>query len=515
MGARRAQQGSLAASACVLAAATALAVAPADVGDAAERVAAEAGKPGGKPGKGARKRERLRRMRRANRRQKRPNVIVVMTDDQNDSMEGLPRTVQLLGGRGTTFRNSYVSFPLCCPSRATFLTGQFAHNHGVVHTDLPNGYNGLDHTNTLPVWLRSSGYRTAMVGKYLNSYGIDDGIPEPVPDAREIPPGWAEWYALTAAHDQRRYDFKMNENGKIRRYGFGGRNYVTDVLASKAVTFVKRRAPRPKPFFLWFNPTAPHGEARPDPSRSRDPTPALRHFGRLGNALAPRTPNFDEADVSDKPGPIAASPPLSDAEIDEIDRRHRGRIESLLAVDDAVKRLVGKVRKAGDMRKTYFFFTSDNGLLLGAHRLLFKRYIYEESTRVPLIVRGPRFPAGAVRDQLVSNVDLAPTIAELARVIPRRPPDGRSLLGPAVNPGAGAGREILFENRVAGGSAGLRSGQWVYLDNGPGETDELYDLAADPFQLDSLHASPGHAAIRNQLKARLQAVRNCAGGACP
>jgi arylsulfatase A-like enzyme len=184
-------------------------------------------------------------------------------------------------------------------------------------------------------------------------------------------------------------------------------------------------------------------------------------------------------------------------------------------VDDAVKRLVGKVRKAGDMRKTYFFFTSDNGLLLGAHRLLFKRYIYEESTRVPLIVRGPRFPAGAVRDQLVSNVDLAPTITELARVVPRRPPDGRSLLGPALNPSAGAGREILFENQVGGGSAGLRSGQWVYLDNGPGETDELYDLAADPFQLDSLHASPGHAAIRNQLEARLQAVRNCAGGACP
>ncbi len=465
--------------------------------------------------KGKVKRERLKKQRKANAKQKRPNVIVVMTDDQNDSMLGLELTQRLLAAKGTTFRNSYVSFPLCCPSRATLLTGQYSHNHGVYSIQLPNGYNGLDHANTLPVWLRRSGYRTAMVGKYLNGYGIDDGIPEPVPDAREIPPGWAEWYGLTGGLEQRRYKYKLNEQGKVRYYRRGGKNYVTDVLASKAVRFVKRRAPKPKPFFLWFNPTAPHGEAGVPPGATRDPQPAIRHWGRYEHATAPRTPNFDEADVSDKPEPVSSAPALSGGQIADIDRRYRSSIESLLAVDEAVKRIVGKLRKARDLRRTYIFFTSDNGLLLGAHRLLFKSFIYEESTRVPLIVRGPKFPAGVVREQLVSNVDLTPTIAALAKVTPRRVMDGRSLVGPARDPGAGADREILFESQVYGGSAGLRDGRFVYLDNGPGLTPELYDLAEDPFQLDSLHASPAHAAIRAKLEARLAQIRACAGPACP
>jgi arylsulfatase A-like enzyme len=470
---------------------------------------------GAAKGNGKGKRERLQQQRKANAQQKRPNVIVVMTDDQNESMLGMELTQRLLGAQGTTFRNSYVSFPLCCPSRATFLTGQYSHNHGVYSTELPNGYNGLDHTNTLPVWLRRSGYRTAMVGKYLNGYGIDDQIPEPVSDAREIPPGWSEWYGLTGGLEQRRYKYKLNEQGKVRYYKQGGRNYVTDVLASKAVSFVKRRAPKPKPFFLWFTPTAPHGEAGVPLGATRDPAPALRHLGRYELATAPRTPNFDETDVSDKPASISSAPPLSGEEIADIDRRYRGRLESLLAVDEAVKRIVGKLRKARDLGRTYIFFTSDNGLLMGSHRLLFKNFVYEESTRVPLIVRGPKFPAGAVRDQLVSNVDLAPTIAALTGVAPGLVMDGRSLVGPANNTSLGTGRELLFENGVNGGSAGIRGGNFVYLDNGPADTPELYDLAADPFQLESLHANPAYDAIRGQLAARLAQIRGCAGLACP
>ncbi|MGZ5312511.1 MAG: sulfatase family protein [Solirubrobacterales bacterium] len=468
----------------------------------------------GKPTKAKRKRERLREMRRKNRRQKRPNVIVVMTDDQNESMQGLPSTARLLGGRGTTFANSYVSFPLCCPSRATFLTGQYAHNHGVISTDLPNGYNGLDHANTLAVWLRSSGYRTAMVGKYLNGYGIDDGIPEPVTDAMEIPPGWADWFALTSGLEQRRYKYKVNDNGRIRWYKRATRNYVTDVLASRAVDFVKRQAPKPKPFFLWFNPTAPHGEAGVFANATRDPLPAPRHMGAAGEIPAPRPPNFDEEDVSDKPAAVQERPRLSNEEIADIDRRHRGRIESLLAVDEAVARLIGRVRKAGDKRKTYVFFTSDNGVLLGAHRLIFKNFLYEESLRVPLIVRGPGFPAGAIRSQPVSNVDLAPTITQLAKARPGLAFDGRSLLPVARDPVYGAERELLFESQAYDGSAGIRSGRWVYLDDNAQGT-ELYDLSADPFQLESLHASTAHEAIRDQLAARLAQIRTCAGASCP
>ncbi|CAN5474523.1 sulfatase [soil metagenome] len=467
-------------------------------------------------GKGKKtKAERKRALRRKNARQKRPNVVVIMTDDQNNTMEGLPFTQRALGATGTNFRNSYVSFPLCCPSRATFLTGQYSHNHGVFSTELPNGYNGLNHANTLPGWLRTSGYRTAMVGKYLNGYGIDYGIDEPVADAREIPPGWAEWYGLTGGLEQRRYKYKLNEQGKIRFYKRGARNYVTDVLASKAVDFVKRRARFPKPFFLWFNPTAPHGEAGVFPGATRDPQPAPRHLGRYEFAQAPRTPNFNEADVSDKPNSVAGAPKLDAGDIADVDRRERGRLESLLAVDDAVKRIVGKLRKSKDMRKTYIVFTSDNGLLLGSHRLRFKNYIYEETTRVPLIVSGPKFPRGATRDQLVSNVDLAPTIAQLAKVAPGLTTDGRSLVPVARNPGFGTGREILFESTINGGSLGIRSGPWVYLYNGPDETPELYNLNSDPFQVNSLHANPAYASLRNQLAAKVSLYRNCSGLSCP
>jgi arylsulfatase A-like enzyme len=498
----------------VLIAALAAGILPGGSGPGAPERAAAAPAAKTKPGAAEGKRERVRAMRRKNRRQKRPNVIVVMTDDQNTSMEGLPQTTRLLGTRGTTFANSYVSFPLCCPSRATLLTGQYSHNHGVISTDLPNAYNGLNHASTLPVWLRASGYRTAMVGKYLNGYGIEDGIPEPVGDAKEIPPGWADWFALTGGLEQRRYKYYVNDNGRIRWYSRKTRNYVTDVLANRAVNYVKREAPKPKPFFLWFNPTAPHGEAGVFANATRDPQPAPRHMGLAGEAAAPRTPNFDEADLSDKPEPLRDRPPFSDEELADLDRRHRGRIESLLAVDEAIARIWSRVRKAGDKRKTYVFFTSDNGVLLGAHRLIYKNFLYEEALRVPLIARGPKFPAGVVRTQPVTNVDLAPTIARLTKITPGLTIDGRSLLPVARDPSYGAGRELLFESNVYGGSAGIRSGQWVFLDNN-GEQDELYDLAADPFQLESLHATPAHAAIRDQLAARLDQIRDCVGPACP
>jgi N-acetylglucosamine-6-sulfatase len=454
-----------------------------------------------------------RKLRRANRLQKRPNVIVVMTDDQDNSLIGMDSVFGLLSSAGTTFANSYTSYPLCCPSRATFLTGQYAHNHGVRKSDSPEAYNSLNHLNTLPLWLKKSGYRTAMVGKYLNGYGVDDGVLEALPDAREIPPGWSEWFGLTAGSDQRRYQYKLNENGDVRYYGGGPESYVTDVLASHAVDYIKRRAPYPKPFFLWFNPTAPHGENGNLFGATRNPTPAPRHLGRIGNAFYPRTPNFDEADVSDKPEFVRDKPPLTEEEVDDIDRRYRGRVESLFSVDDAVKRIIGRIRKAGDMRKTYVIYTSDNGLQLGSHRLLFKAFLYEESTRVPLIVRGPGFPAGAVREQPVSNVDLAPTIVQLTGAVPRLPMDGRSLVPFAENPGFGADRELLFESYQTN-SAAIQRGGFIYIRHDTGE-EELYDLEADPFELESLHASPSHSALRAEMEARLDQLQGCAGGACP
>jgi N-acetylglucosamine-6-sulfatase len=461
--------------------------------------------------------ERLRELRRQNRKQKRPNVILISTDDQNQTdMFVMSITQALLGGRGTTFENSYVTYPLCCPSRATQITGQYAHNHGVTTTDLPNGYNGLDHSNTLAVWLRRAKYRTAMVGKYLNGYGINDNVPEPVSDAREIPPGWAEWYGLTGGTDQKRYNFKLNENGKVRRYGKGARNYVTDVLSSKVNELLKRWAVRPKPFFLYFNPTAPHGEQGTPFFSTRDPQPAPRHLGLLGDISAPRTPNFNEQNVNDKPQMIQDMPRLTDAQIMDVDRRYRGRLESLLAVDEAVKRIVGLVRKYGDKRKTFFIFTSDNGVQLGSHRIIFKDALYEESERVPLIIRGPGIPAGVTRSQLVSNIDLAPTILEITGAQPGRAQDGISLLPLVANPGAAANRDLLFEV-FDFGIFGIRRGPWKlnqYENGGQPDEFELYNLNDDPYELTSEDVQPANATIKAELLARLTQLRTCAGASC-
>lgn len=445
--------------------------------------------------------------------QERPNVIVIETDDQSDSLLGMENVTTLLASKGTTFASSYAAYPLCCPSRATFLSGQYSHNNRVISTDLIQGYGALDERRTLPVWLRRAGYRTALVGRYLNGYGVDDGFAEQAPDARQVPPGWSEWYALTAGTDQRRYKYKLNENGRVRRYGRRIEHYVTDVLADRAVEFVKRRARSPRPLFLWFTPTAPHGEQYRAPGAIRDPQPAPRHLGAFGDARLPRTPAFNEADVSDKPAYVRDAAPLTPEVIADLDLRYRSRLESLLAVDEAVKRLVGHIRKAGDKRRTVFIFTSDNGLQMGSHRLLFKAHLYEESARVPLVIRGPGFPRDAVREQLVSNVDLAPTIAAIARAKPSLIMDGTSLLPLARDPGAMAERELLLESNQTGAIA-LRRGDWVYIEHNNGER-ELYDLGADPFQLESLHADPSQAGLVAQLSARLAQLRDCLGPSCP
>jgi N-acetylglucosamine-6-sulfatase len=457
-----------------------------------------------------RRREQRRELRRRNARQKRPNVIVIATDDQNlTDMFVMRHTLALLGARGTTFRNSYVSYPLCCPSRATFLTGQYAHNHGVV-TD--QQYSSFDNTNTLAVWLRHAKYRTAMVGKYLNGYGVLN--------RREIPPGWTQWFALTGGTEQKRYAYNLNENGKVRYYPRKQANYVDYVLGSKVNGLLKEWTPSPKPFFLYFNPSNPHGERALPFWSTRDPEPAPQYLGALGDLTAPKTPNFNEPDMSDKPEQIRDIPKLSDDQLADLDRRYRGRLESLLSVDDEVRRIVGLVRKYGDKRKTFLIFTSDNGLQLGAHRVQFKNFLYEEGERVPLIIRGPGIPQGVTREQLVANIDLAPTIAAIANAVPGRVMDGISLLPLTRDATFAQGRDILFESTDLD-IYGLRRGQWSYNRYSNGEA-ELYNLETDPYQVENLlYDPPGPQqpsaeteALANQLAARLAQLRTCAGASC-
>jgi N-acetylglucosamine-6-sulfatase len=455
-------------------------------------------------------RQKLALLRQQNALQKRPNVIVIDTDDMNATDISVMRnTLSLLGAHGTTFRNSYVSYPLCCPSRATFLTGQYAHNHHVL-TD--QRFNDLDSSNTLAVWLRRAKYRTAMFGKYLNGYGVVY--------PRQIPKGWTQWYALTGGTEQHRYGFRLNENGKVRHYGRKPSNYIDYVLDSKVNAVLKQWTISPKPFFIYYNPNNPHGESGTPYWSTRDPEPAPQYLGVFGDITAPRPPNFDELNVSDKPQLVREIPRLSDNQLADIDRRYRGRVESLLSVDDEVKRIVGLVRKYGDKQKTFFIFTSDNGLELGSHRIEFKNFLYEEGERVPLIIRGPGFPENTTREQLVANIDLAPTITSLTGVTPGRVMDGIPLLPLAKNPADGTNRDILFESPDIGAS-GIRRGPWKYnlWTNGD---EELYNLDDDPYELTNLLYDPpgptGPSAadltLASQLKARLEQLRACSGASC-
>src|SRR5262245_3724595 len=245
----------------------------------------------------------------------RPNVVVLMTDDQTvESMRVMPNVKTLLADQGVTFDNSFVSYSLCCPSRATYLTGQYAHNHGVWGNAAPNGgYYKLDSTNTLPVWLSRAGYQTMHIGKYLNGYGTRN--------AREVPPGWGLWYGSVDPTTYRYDTFTLNENGTTVNYGTGVANYQTDVYARKAVSLIAGRAADPRPFFLSVAFLAPHagGPRDPDdPAGQGTPSPAPRHRNLFRTQPLPTPPSFNEADVSDKPAAIRNRALLTTARITKI-----------------------------------------------------------------------------------------------------------------------------------------------------------------------------------------------------
>ncbi len=434
----------------------------------------------------------------------RPNVIVVMTDDQAlAEMRAMPKTRKLFGAQGVKFSRSYAAQPKCCPNRATFLTGQYPHNHGVRDNVPPRGgYQALDHSETLPVWLDRAGYRTGFVGKYMNGY----------PEVGDIPPGWDEWAALVKTGY---YDFTLNVNGRRVEYGSRPEDYQTDVLADRAADFVDRNAAGSEPFFLWVAPQSPHTiETGPDQRYLDNPVAAPRHQGLYRGATAPRKPNFNERDVSDKPRFIRALPRLSRRLRTRIDQRFASALEALRSVDDLIARLRSRLAAHGELANTLVVFTSDNGYFFGEHRNFDgKDQIYEEAARVPLLMQGPGMPRGVTRDQLVSSVDLAPTILDVANAVSRRVVDGRSLVPFAARSGTGAGRDLLVETHNFRFFA-VRSGKWKYSRNANSGVEELYDLARDPYERSSLHAERRYRDVKRRLRARLAELKTCAGATC-
>ncbi len=345
---------------------------------------------------------------------KHPNIVFVLTDDQRfDDLAYMPRTKRLLVDEGMSFINYVDTVSLCCPSRVSILRGQYAHNTGVLTNDGKNGgfvaaHKGGIEESTIATWLHDSGYKTALVGKYLNHYPADLGS--------YVPPGWDYWASPVGGNPYSQFNYVLNENGKTVRYGNSPEDYGTDVYLRHAQQFIKQCGD--KPFFLYLAFYAPHEPA----------TAAPRHRDLFAEAKVPRTRAFNESDVTTKPEFIQNRPLLSGAEMAGIDELYARRLRSLQAVDEAVEALCQTLEKARQLDNTYVVFVSDNGFHLGEHRLRKgKQTAYETDIHLPLIVRGPGIAGGVRAGQLVGNIDLGPTFAELAGVRAPDFVDGRSL----------------------------------------------------------------------------------------
>ena len=357
------------------------------------------------------------------------------------SLDAMPQVKRLLIDQGTLFTNAYVPLSLCCPSRTALLRGQYPHNTGVMTNALPLGgfervYEENLEASTVATLLHGAGYRTALMGKYLNGY---PNLASPT----YVPPGWDEWYSASAGNPYSEFNYTLNESGKQVKYGATPADYGTDVYLGKALGFIQRMAGQPaQPLFIYLATYAPHSPY----------TPAPRHAGLFPGVGAPRPPSFNEPDVSSKPAYIQSRPLLSDANIADIDASYRLRLQSLQAVDEAVAAIVQALAATGRLANTYIVFTADNAYHMGEHRLLPGKYTpYETDLHVPLIVRGPGVAAGAIRDDFVANLDLAETFADLAGVPALDFSDGRSLKGLFTASRPASWRQALLLEEFNGG----------------------------------------------------------------
>jgi N-acetylglucosamine-6-sulfatase len=462
--------------------------------------------------------------------QRGPNIVIIIDDDQTaEQQRFLVKTNAAIGGHGVTFDNSFVNLSLCCPSRSTLLTGQYAHNHGVLGDEPPaGGYTKLAPTlgNTLPVWLQEAGYYTGLIGKFLNHYGRTSPI--------TVPPGWNEWYGTVDNHrvggNYSAYGYTLDENGRLVHYGsrpsvIDPRVFQTDVLSRMADAFIRRRAPSDQPFFLYIAPRDPHLEPIACKCPFDNPRAAPRHEGTLAGVTAPRTPDFNEADTSDKPSDVRKLPLLGRLQIKRIDARYRAEGEALLGLDDLVRNVVRTLAQQGELRNSVILFTSDNGFFHGEHRVNRGKVLpYEPSIRVPLLIRAPGLPQGVHRGQLVGNVDLAPTILDFAHAKPGRVQDGQSLVPIMRHARLWPGRGIDLEayrnppSRQQRSTPpvvfrGVRTDRYMYARYRDGQ-QELYDLRRDPFELQNSASDPAYARAEHSLRRLLGVLANCAGATC-
>jgi arylsulfatase A-like enzyme len=485
----------------------------------------------------------------------RPNIVLIMTDDlDTGSIQTMidagmmPNLQQYVIERGATFSQSFAVNGHGCPSRQTLFQGRYAHNSG----SGPGvcSVENFDDSSTLATWLRTAGYRTALVGRYLDGYGYmdinRDGTVN-LDDARYIPPGWDNWQAIVFSgippktavqwyENANMYNYNMNDHGQLIDYGTGPAVYQTDVIANRAVNYISGAASGSTPFFLMVAGTAPHVETSPDPRTINeyqdawrwDIRPAQRHLNSVAFQL-PRPPSFNESndDIGDKPLWVQALPLLTGQDISNLTQQYRNRLASLRAVDDLVGGLCRALTDAGEFENTVILITSDNGWHYGQHRLSHKRTAYEEAIRVPLFISSGGKKTVAA---LVTNVDLAPTIVDLAGIGQGRRMDGVSFLPLLKQPDLPWRKRFLLENDslnpmgvfavppysgIRTGPNALQTPNECYVMYTNGEV-EFYDLAIDPYAQTSLHADPSPLRIQQRaiLNQQLSSLKNCKLGSC-
>jgi arylsulfatase A-like enzyme len=431
-----------------------------------------------------------------------PNIIFLMTDDMPEGLwSSMPGLKNQVAANGVRFKNAYVTESLCCPSRATVLTGKYPHNHDITGNGSPNGgeaefrSSGQD-LDTVATSVRAAGYRTALIGKYMNGY-----------TGTYKPPGWSYWYAQAGRNS-------INDNGTL--VDPSGPLPVT--IAKKAQQFLDgatNRAGDP-PFMLFYWTTQPHLPANVPPG----------YNGLFTDARLPRPPSFNEANVSDKPSYVRDLPPLTRAQIDGLEADHKTQLRNLAHVDDTLKNMLNLLRSRNELANTYIVFASDNGVHMGQHRYTVPRGSkstpYEEAASVPLIIRGPGVPHGKVRTQLVANTDFAPSFASWAEASPLGDADGRPLTRLLDATPPTTWRTSLLNERhllqqddspspMHYDALFTASGK-RYVEYPDTQEQELYDLSTDPYELTNSLA-PG-ATPPSNLVSRLRALKTCAGSTC-
>jgi N-acetylglucosamine-6-sulfatase len=477
-----------------------------------------------------------------------PNIVVIMADDLDNITFGrlysknyLPNIKKYLGDGGIVFTNTFVTTSLCCPSRATFFTGQYSHNHGVLDVDAPDGgvakFNDI---STLPTWLKVNGYGTGLVGKYLNQYGsMATASATSALNPTYVPPGWDFWRALPEPNSM--YNYKINANGTLISYGSRPQDYQTDVLSNLSTSFINgitRYSPN-TPFFLEITPYAPHYEDSYRQSGCNNPLwsfsirPAPKYLNTLAGFSVYQKPNFNEADMSDKPTFLQNYPLLTSNDILCNNRAYQARSEATRSIDDLVGNVINSLIANNILDKTIIIFTSDNGFFYGDHRIYGKVLGYEEGIRVPLMIRVPGYAAGQTITQTVLSNDFAPTIADFAGITPNLPVDGRSIKPLLDNPnlidwrkrflvefqGQFDTSQVTFEVPATPRFLEVRTTElgvtpkrkYILWEDG---SKEFYDLNTDPYELQSKHNDSSVQTQIQQLDLILGTLKNCGNGSC-